>query len=101
MIVAVAVAADVAVFAVVDDHGIVDAASVADIDVDVDVDCHVDIAVAVQVKMVYYAAHDTNLLYLAELLDLKWVSGVGDFGERSSHLQTKHDFVLFLHCPVR
>eukprot|EP00904_Undaria_pinnatifida_P007161 jgi/Undpi1/3575/HiC_scaffold_16.g06947.m1 len=26
------------------------------------------------VKMVYYAAHDTNLLYLAELLDLKWVS---------------------------
>ncbi|CAN0345617.1 unnamed protein product, partial [Laminaria digitata] len=24
--------------------------------------------------MVYYAAHDTNLLYLAELLDLKWVS---------------------------
>lgn len=28
-----------------------------------------------QVKLVYYAAHDTNLLYLAELLDLKWVSG--------------------------
>lgn len=27
-----------------------------------------------QVKLVYYAAHDTNLLYLAELLDLKWVS---------------------------
>ncbi|CBJ33016.1 PhyA2 [Ectocarpus siliculosus] len=26
------------------------------------------------VKLVYYAAHDTNLLYLAELLDLKWVS---------------------------
>lgn len=26
-----------------------------------------------QVKLVYYAAHDTNLLYLAELLDLKWV----------------------------
>ncbi|CAM9585703.1 unnamed protein product, partial [Discosporangium mesarthrocarpum] len=25
-------------------------------------------------KLVYYAAHDTNLLYLAELLDLKWVS---------------------------
>lgn len=40
------------------------------IDVDVD-DVVVD---AVQVKMVYYAAHDTNLLYLAELLDLKWVS---------------------------
>lgn len=30
--------------------------------------------VIVQVKMVYYAAHDTNLLYVAELLDLKWVS---------------------------
>lgn len=26
-----------------------------------------------QVKLVYYAAHDTNLLYVAELLDLKWV----------------------------
>ncbi|CAM9167552.1 unnamed protein product [Ascophyllum nodosum] len=26
------------------------------------------------VKLVYYAAHDTNLLYVAELLDLKWVS---------------------------
>ena len=25
-------------------------------------------------KLVYYAAHDTNLLYLAELLGLKWLA---------------------------
>jgi len=25
-------------------------------------------------RLVYYAAHDTNLLYLAELLDLKWLA---------------------------
>ena len=25
-------------------------------------------------RLVYYAAHDTNLLYLAELLGLKWLA---------------------------